>query len=189
MPSANRPESLREPDGAFIIAHRRRQRECRIAPSKLLNTRSGRQLAKNGREAYSSPAMAEARILNSWKEISNYVGRGVRTVQRWEQLYGLPVHRAAGKDRSSVYALSDEVDAWLRAGKMHEQPKHEPSTQDPGRYSQLIERSRGLISGLQELRQQSLVLRSKIEQNKNLHKPNRTSFDKSSYPSSTKKSA
>jgi hypothetical protein len=30
--------------------------------------------------------------LNGWKEIAAYVGKGVRTVQRWEKAHGLPVH-------------------------------------------------------------------------------------------------
>jgi hypothetical protein len=52
-------------------------------------------------------------VLNSWKEIAQYVGRGVRTVQRWESL-GLPARRPHGKSRSAVLAISDELDAWLR---------------------------------------------------------------------------
>ena len=35
-------------------------------------------------------------VLNSWKEIASYLGRSVRTVQRWEREFGLPVHRPAG---------------------------------------------------------------------------------------------
>jgi hypothetical protein len=50
--------------------------------------------------------------LSSWKEIANYLRRGVRTVQRWEQQYRLPVHRPAGKDRSAVFALASEIDYW-----------------------------------------------------------------------------
>jgi hypothetical protein len=57
--------------------------------------------------------MLERRILNSWKEIATYVGRGVRTVQRWETQLGLPVHRPAGKDHSAVLAFSSELDEWL----------------------------------------------------------------------------
>ena len=52
-------------------------------------------------------------ILNSWKEIANYLGRGVRTVQRWERDLGLPVHRPKGKDRSAVLAFPAELEAWL----------------------------------------------------------------------------
>ena len=50
--------------------------------------------------------------LDSWKEIAAYLGRGVRTVQRWEREEGLPVHRLAHEKRGSVYADRDEVDAW-----------------------------------------------------------------------------
>ena len=53
-------------------------------------------------------------ILNSWKEIANYLGRGVRTVQRWERDLGLPVHRPKGKDRSAVLAFPEELDKWLQ---------------------------------------------------------------------------
>ena len=50
--------------------------------------------------------------LDSWKEIAAYLGRGVRTVQRWEREEGLPVHRLAHEKRGSVYADRQEVDAW-----------------------------------------------------------------------------
>ena len=52
-------------------------------------------------------------VLNSWKEIASYLGRSVRTVQRWERDFGLPVHRPAGKGRSATFALPTELDQWL----------------------------------------------------------------------------
>ena len=52
-------------------------------------------------------------ILNGWKEIAQHLGRGVRTIQRWEA-FGLPVRRPNYKNRSAVVALSDELDEWLR---------------------------------------------------------------------------
>lgn len=51
--------------------------------------------------------------LTSWKEIAAYLGRGVRTAERWEQELGLPVHRLEGKKRDIVHALPEELDAWL----------------------------------------------------------------------------
>jgi hypothetical protein len=57
--------------------------------------------------------MSERKALQSWKEIADYLNRGVRTVQRWEQGFGLPVHRPAGRDRSSVLALPEELDDWM----------------------------------------------------------------------------
>ena len=53
-------------------------------------------------------------VLNSWKEIASYLGRGVRTVQRWERDFGLPVHRPGGKKRAATLALPSELDEWLR---------------------------------------------------------------------------
>lgn len=50
--------------------------------------------------------------LDSWKEIAAYLQRDVRTVQRWEALEGLPVHRHQHKKRGSVYALREELDRW-----------------------------------------------------------------------------
>jgi hypothetical protein len=53
-------------------------------------------------------------VLNSWKEVATYLGRGVRTVQRWEQELGLPVRRPRGKSRSAVIALKSDLDRWLK---------------------------------------------------------------------------
>lgn len=51
-------------------------------------------------------------ILNGWKEIATHLGRGVRTVQRWEPL-GLPVRRPNARLRSSVICTTEELDAWV----------------------------------------------------------------------------
>ena len=50
--------------------------------------------------------------LDSWKEIAAYLGRGVRTVQRWERKDGLPVHRLAHDKRGTIYARREELAAW-----------------------------------------------------------------------------
>ncbi len=57
--------------------------------------------------------MASAATLNGWKEIAAFLGRGVRTVQRWERDLGLAVHRPKGSARSAVLAFAEELDAWL----------------------------------------------------------------------------
>ena len=36
--------------------------------------------------------------LDSWKEIAAFLGRTVRTVQRWEKTQGLPLHRGGPED-------------------------------------------------------------------------------------------
>jgi hypothetical protein len=69
----------------------------------------------------------ERRILNGWKEIASYLGRGVRTVQRWEVLYQMPVHRPAEKDRSAVVALAHELDQWIRQSRVEGTPYVRPT--------------------------------------------------------------
>lgn len=58
---------------------------------------------------------AQPDVLHSWKDISLYVGRSVRTIQRWERDFGFPVHRASGELKGSVLAFRPEVDEWLHA--------------------------------------------------------------------------
>jgi hypothetical protein len=59
------------------------------------------------------------RILNSWKEIASHLGRGVRTVQRWERELGLPVHRPRGTSRSPVTAMAKDLEEWLHRSSVH----------------------------------------------------------------------
>jgi TolB-like protein/Flp pilus assembly protein TadD len=64
--------------------------------------------------------------LDSWGEIASYLGREVRTVQRWERTEGLPVHRHEHKKKSTVYAFTGELDAWIK----NRQPKDDPEADD-----------------------------------------------------------
>jgi hypothetical protein len=48
----------------------------------------------------------------SWKEIATYLGKGVRTAQRWERHLGLPVRRPNGKPSGVVAASQAELDSW-----------------------------------------------------------------------------
>lgn len=70
--------------------------------------------------------MPERKILSTWKEIASYVNRGVRTVQRWEAEFAMPVHRT-GEDRGSVYAFADDLDAWLQRSTQKAQPYVRPT--------------------------------------------------------------
>lgn len=59
------------------------------------------------------PAGAASTRLNGWKEIAGFIGRGVRTAQRWERDLGMPVHRLSTGPRDAVFALRDELDTWM----------------------------------------------------------------------------
>jgi len=50
--------------------------------------------------------------LNGWKEIARYLGKGVRTVQRWEKQLGLPVRRLGGEGGEIVFAYRSEISRW-----------------------------------------------------------------------------
>ncbi len=58
-------------------------------------------------------AEGQARRLDSWKEIADYLAHDVRTAIRWEHERGLPVHRVPGGKRGSIFAFTDEIDRWL----------------------------------------------------------------------------
>jgi len=59
---------------------------------------------------------ARLQFLSGWKQIANYLGMGVRTLQRYERERGLPIHRPAGKSAGSVVATKAELESWVTAG-------------------------------------------------------------------------
>jgi hypothetical protein len=64
----------------------------------------------------SAPATEPGR-LNGWKEIALHLGKGTRTAQRWEKIYGLPVHRLGREGGEIVFAFRDEIDRWVAASE------------------------------------------------------------------------
>jgi TolB-like protein/Tfp pilus assembly protein PilF len=64
--------------------------------------------------------------LDSWKAIADYLGRDVRSVQRWESERGLPVHRIPGAKGGGVFAYTAEIEAWL-----HPTPPSGPTPSEP----------------------------------------------------------
>ena len=53
--------------------------------------------------------------LDSWKDIAAYLGRDIRTAQRWSLTRRLPVRRVPGGEKPRVFAWKSEIDGWLRA--------------------------------------------------------------------------
>ena len=89
------------------------------APPGLRDCNSGRALRgypahtmAESSEGLPQNSGAESRRLDSWKEIASFLGRGIRTVQRWEREEGLPVHRLPHAQRGSVFAHANELSAW-----------------------------------------------------------------------------
>src|SRR5688500_10711888 len=70
---------------------------------------------KDSEPGHSADGAHRRERLESWKEIAAYLGRGVTTVQRWEQQEGLPVHRLPHAKKGSIFAIRSELDEWRRA--------------------------------------------------------------------------
>ncbi len=77
------------------------------------------------------PQRSAAERLDSWKEIAAYLGRGTRTVQRWERELGLPVHRLHHEKLGSIYAYRQELDRWWNSRRVSSagEPPAEPGKQ------------------------------------------------------------
>ena len=91
---------------------------CRdIAAADVLPKRSADNAAHTPATEKEAPKRPEQQTaaLQSWKEIAEYMGRGVRTVQRWERDAGLPIRRPRIGDRGPVIAFPDELDKWLHS--------------------------------------------------------------------------
>ena len=103
---------------------------------------------------------ARPEFLSGWKEISHYLGMGVRTVQRYERHAGLPVRRPAGKPAGSVVATKAELDAWVSASPIREAFQLKTETSRPSRLTlDTIHRSVAVMSSLRE---QMLELRGEL---------------------------
>ena len=68
-----------------------------------------------------SPPPPNEPRLESWGEIAAYLKRDIRTAQRWEKHFGLPVRRLMIGKQGQVYAYRSELDKWMQ----ERQPKPE----------------------------------------------------------------
>jgi hypothetical protein len=94
--------------------------------------------------------------LTSWKEISEYVGKSVRTVQRWESKFGFPIRRVKPGRKSVVLAIPAEIDAWLQAQQFLD-----------GQLDSVESERAALFRTVRELRSEIRELRS---ENRQLHR-------------------
>ena len=60
--------------------------------------------------------------LRGWKEIAAYLKASERSVMRWEASRGLPVRRIPGDARDAVFAIRQELDAWLKRSSIASPP-------------------------------------------------------------------
>lgn len=99
------------------------------------------------------PTGGQSRRLDSWKEIAEYLGRDVRTATRWEA-EGMPLHRVPGGKGRSVFAFTNEIDAWMAGGQAPAplaaapSPSAPPASRPPSRTLIVAAICGGLVIGV-----------------------------------------
>jgi len=84
----------------------------------------------------------------------------VRTVQRWEKDFGLPVRRPSGHLRGSVFAVREDIDRWLNTRQAREAAASATTVNKPTRNDADRER---LHKNAQILMERCNVLRAGAE--------------------------
>jgi hypothetical protein len=105
------------------------------------------------------PKVEPPQILSGWKEIANYLGKGVRTVQRYEDLLGLPVRRPAGKPSGAVIATRAELDGWVLASPIRKEFRLRSAMDSSASQRRATEQN---LSEMVRLRNQTFELRSEV---------------------------
>jgi len=94
--------------------------------------------------------MENGNILESWKAISAYLKRNMRTCQMWERDLGLPIHRLDDSPKARVFAYTRELDRWLeeKSRERHEAASGRRGERGRAVLPVLPPWSVGLIAGL-----------------------------------------
>ncbi len=77
--------------------------------------------------------ISEIGRLDSWKQIAGYLDKSERTVRRWSQTEGLPVHKHLHQQRGSVWAYQQELDDWLAQRRVSPEPLDDVPEPPPNR--------------------------------------------------------
>jgi hypothetical protein len=113
-------------------------------------------------------ASSQLEILSGWKQIANHLGKGVRTVQRYERELGLPIRRPAGKSSASVIATAGELDAWVTASPIRAQFE----LTHPAVNSEVLEELRRNVKEMSRLRKETQEARQALVESLELLRTN-----------------
>ena len=108
-------------------------------------------LPSNPGEARDTPGISYPMpngVLRSWKEIAAYLGKSVRSVQRWERELHLPVHRPGA---GVLIAFPEELARWAH---------RQVDNGNPELRSSQVER---MVAARNRLRERTTVLRKNLE--------------------------
>ena len=96
-------------------------------------------------------------VLSSWKDVALYLGKSVRTVQRWEVELGLPIHRPNRRQQRIILAYPEELKAWVGA-----QHLALSGAADPASHVRLEKNKSRLLAQMQKLRNLSETLQRRM---------------------------
>ena len=102
---------------------------------------------------------AKGEVFSGWKDVANYLGKSVRTVQRYERELGLPIRRPAAKGTIAVIATKAELDAWISASPLRAAFRRTEVTADN---SGLLKEFRMHVKELHQLRHETAQLRQAV---------------------------
>jgi len=94
--------------------------------------------------------------LTSWKEIAAYLGKGVRTVQRWETIGRLPVRRSSNRSSGTVLAYPEELNEWLYSAFVN------PDSESNGDVAKLRQQIHELQAELEKVRAENRLLHNRL---------------------------
>jgi hypothetical protein len=109
----------------------------------------------------SEQEMPQVAIISGWKDIANYLGKGVRTVQRYERELGLPVRRPAGRVAGSVIATKAELDCWIASVPLREVVPLSQCEQDS---SAILMDLRSNVADMRRLRQEAAKVQHELRE-------------------------
>jgi hypothetical protein len=115
---------------------------------------------------------SQQQVFTSWKEIASYLGKSVRTVQRWEQELELPVQRPHARAKGTVRANQKDLDDWVERTWLQRSPKQDARVVSDGQGSvnETIETSRKLrVQGKEILDQVLASIHELAESCRKLH--------------------
>ena len=102
---------------------------------------------------------AQGEVFSGWKDVANYLGKSVRTVQRYERELGLPIRRPAPKATVAVIATKAELDAWISASPIRAALRRTEATPNN---SGMLQEFRMQVKELHQLRHETAQLRQAV---------------------------
>lgn len=66
------------------------------------------------KDSYQLGLITGKTVLDSWKEIANYLDRSEKTCRKWENELCLPIHRLEDSPKARVLAYKEELDEWMK---------------------------------------------------------------------------